>query len=169
MSADRFANLRPSEIARVLVTENAGAQRYLVIPDSLGGHGCCFDQSVVDTGTLDADGDPRLLCECVDEQVAARIAAALNAQEVKCLRRPARSPSSPSLCCSTAMSQGSATSTRQAPPCAAETRLVVAIRRPKNNCVSCGAHKVGGGICARCRKKIDDARKEREEAGKTNG
>jgi hypothetical protein len=75
--SDRFANLGPSDIARVVLTENANGPRYIVIPTSVTGH-CCFDFSVVDRTTCDETGYPPV-CECLDQDTATRIAAALNA------------------------------------------------------------------------------------------
>jgi hypothetical protein len=77
--ADRFAGLGPSDIARVVITENSEGPRFIVIPTSLAGHGCCFGWSVVDRENLgDSDRLPEPLCECLTEEAANRIAAALN-------------------------------------------------------------------------------------------
>lgn len=78
--ADRFAGLGPYDIARIVLTENSDGPRYIVIPETLSGHGCCFGWSVVDQLAKGADKDPPdPLCECADEDAANRIAAALNA------------------------------------------------------------------------------------------
>jgi hypothetical protein len=65
----------------VVLTENLDGPRYIVIPDSVTGH-CCFGFSVVDRTTCKDTGYPPI-CECFEEAEAARIAAALNAQEVQ--------------------------------------------------------------------------------------
>jgi hypothetical protein len=77
--SDRFKGLGPSDIARVVLTENSAGPRYIVIPTSLAGHGCCFGWSVVErTAMDDHDRIPQPLCECFTEDAANRIAAALN-------------------------------------------------------------------------------------------
>lgn len=77
--SDRFNGLGPSDIARVVLTENSAGPRYIVIPASVTAH-CCFGWSVVDRENLgDADRLPEPLCECFTEEAANRIAAALNA------------------------------------------------------------------------------------------
>jgi hypothetical protein len=76
--SDRFTDLGPSEIARVVLTENSKGPRYIVIPASVTAH-CCFGWSVVDRENLgDPDRLPEPLCECFTEEAASRIAMALN-------------------------------------------------------------------------------------------
>jgi hypothetical protein len=76
--SDRFAGLGPSDIARVVLTENTEGPRYIVIPASVTGHDCCYRWSVVDRQAVNDTGYPPL-CECLEEAAANRIAAALNA------------------------------------------------------------------------------------------
>jgi hypothetical protein len=76
--SDRFKGLGPSDIARVVLTENSAGPRYIVIPTSLAGHGCCFGWSVVGENLGDPDRLPEPLCECFTEEAASRIAMALN-------------------------------------------------------------------------------------------
>lgn len=60
--------------------------RYQVVEGSQSGH-CCFEFTVVDTsskrGLYREDDQHEAVCECWEEEIAQKIAAALNAQEEK--------------------------------------------------------------------------------------
>lgn len=52
--------------------------RYQVKDESVLGHGCCFGATVIDSA---ATGDYNVVCECLDQPLAKKIADAMNAAE----------------------------------------------------------------------------------------
>jgi len=59
--------------------------RYQVRMDSLTGHACCFEATVIDTHTGD-DGEYDIVCECLSPTMANKLCDLLNEGEKNATR-----------------------------------------------------------------------------------